>query len=168
LWRWLLDDEVSQITALSRDNGSDDSAAIVSARLQGGALAILNMSERTTPQQEIEVFGERGRLRLSLYDFDGIEVLPRGRAPGSIAARVHSILRTIKAIPDGARGLTSGGDYKQTYVREWRAFADTLLRGAAPAATLEDGAAAAHIALAAAEAAASGRCVTIKQFVQSA
>ncbi|MEW5915980.1 MAG: Gfo/Idh/MocA family oxidoreductase [Gemmatimonadota bacterium] len=166
LWRWLLSEEVDEVIALSRTVSSDDSAALVSARLRSGALATLAMSERTTPMQEIEVMGDRGRMHLSLYDFDGLAVIPRGRAPGSVAARIHSILRTLRALPDGVRGLRSGGDYHQTYTGEWRAFADTIVRGAPPAATLEDGAAAAQIALAAAASAATGGCIHIHEFVR--
>jgi predicted dehydrogenase len=119
------------------------------------------MSERTTPLHHIEVLGERARMRVSLYDFDGLEVVPQSTLPGSISGRMQSILRSLRSIPAGVRGLTSGGDYVTTYEQEWRAFADTLLRGQTPAATLEDGHAAARIAIAAAESAALGRSVSL-------
>ncbi|MGH7710362.1 MAG: Gfo/Idh/MocA family protein, partial [Gemmatimonadaceae bacterium] len=159
LWRWLLADEVAQVSALSHGSASDDSAAVVAARMRSGALATVQMSERTTPLHHIELLGERARMRVSLYDFDGLEVVPLSTRPGSISGRVQSILRSVRFIPAGVRGLTSGGDYVTTYEQEWREFADTLLRGQPPAATLEDGRAAARIAIAAAESAALGRSV---------
>jgi predicted dehydrogenase len=161
LWRWLLGDEVVEVSALARSDGSEDTAAAISARLKNGALATLQMSERTAPRNQIEVFGQRGKMRVSLYDFDGLEVVPRSTLPGSVGARLQGIMRTVRALPTAVQGLTKGGDYTGTYEREWRAFADTVLRGAAPAATLEDGRAAARIAIAAAEAAATGRVVKV-------
>jgi predicted dehydrogenase len=156
LWRWLLMDEVEQVTAISRPGDVDDSAAAITARLRGGTIATVQMSERTTPMHQIEIFGERGRMRVSLYDFDGLEVVPLSTRPGSIRGRLDGILRTVRSLPAGVRGLTSGGDYVSTYARQWHAFAGALLRGHPAAATLEDGRAAARIAIAAAESAELG------------
>ena len=161
LWRWLFGAEVEEISALSRSDAQDDTMASVTARLTGGALATVQMSERTTPTHQLNVFGERARLRVSLYDFDGLEVSALANRPGSLGARAHAMLRTVRSLPDGLRALTSGGDYVATYAEEWRRFCDTLLRGHPPAATLEDGRAAARIAIAAAEAAAHGRSVRL-------
>ncbi|MGQ0640604.1 MAG: Gfo/Idh/MocA family protein [Gemmatimonadaceae bacterium] len=163
LWRWLLVDEVTQISALSRTGGdSDDAAAAVTAQLRSGAIACVQMSERTTAMHRIEVFGERGRMGVSLYDFDGLEVVPLTTLPGSIRGRIDAVLRSVRSLPAGVRGLTSGGDYVSTYARQWHAFAATLLRGQPAAATLEDGRAAARIAIAAAESAASGQVIDLK------
>jgi predicted dehydrogenase len=161
LWRWLLQDEVVQVSALSRGGDGEDSAASVSAQLSRGALVSVQLSERTTPMHQIEVFGERGRMRVSLYDFDGLSVVPSTTLPGSLRARLAAILHSVRSVPAGVRGLTSGGDYVATYALQWRAFADTVLRGHAPAATLEDGAAAARIAIAAAQSSELGRAVSV-------
>jgi len=161
LWRWLLSDEIVEVATFCRSDDEEDTAASVMARLRSGALATLQTSERTTPRQQIEVFGQRGRMRVSLYDFDGLEVVPLTTLPGSIAGRLQGIMRTVRAFPAAVQGLTKGGDYAGTYEQQWRAFADTVLRGAPPAATLEDGREAARVAIAAGEAAASGRTVRV-------
>ena len=70
------------------------------------------------------------------------------------------MLSTLRALPSGLRSLTSGGDFALTYERQWRRFADTVLRGQPPAATLDDGRAAARISIAATESARLGRPVT--------
>lgn len=161
LWRWLLGTEVEEVCATTRSQGWDDTSASVTARLSGGALATAQMSERTTPTNRIEVFGERARLRVSLYDFDGLEVSPLASRPGSLGARARAFVRTARSLPAAVRGLTTGGDYVATYEREWRRFCNTLLRAHPSAATLEDGRAAARIAIAAAESATAGRSVRL-------
>jgi predicted dehydrogenase len=161
LWRWLLASEVIEVTALSRSDGSDDTSASVTAKLSSGALATAQMAERTTPVNQIDILGDKARMRVSLYDFDGLEVAPLTRLPGSLGSRVDSMLRTLRALPAGVRGALSGGDYVQTYAREWRCFADSILRGAPSAATLEDGRAAVKISLAAAESASQSRPVLL-------
>jgi predicted dehydrogenase len=161
MWRWLLGTEVAEVTAMSQSDGRDDSSVSLTARLSTGALATAQMSERTTPSNQIDVFGERARLRVSLYDFDGLEVSPLTNRPGSLGARAHAMARTVRALPAALRGLTTGGDYVATYAEEWRRFCGTLLRGHPPAATLEDGRAAARIAIAAADSATQGRAVRL-------
>lgn len=161
LWRWLLASEVVEVSALSRSEGSDDTSASVTAKLSSGALATAQMAERTTPLNQIDILGDRARMRVSLYDFDGLDVAPLTRLPGSFAARTQSIVRLLRAVPAGVRGALSGGDYVQTYAREWRRFADTILRGQPSAATVEDGRAAVKIALAATESAQYGRPIIV-------
>jgi predicted dehydrogenase len=100
-------------------------------------------------------------MRVSLYDFDGLEVAPLSRLPGSLAARAQSILRTMRALPAGVNGAFKGGDYAQTYARQWRRFADSILRGQPSAATLDDGRAAVRIAIAAVDSIAEGRPVLL-------
>lgn len=161
LWRWLLSSEVVEVSALSRSDGSDDTSASVTAKLSSGALATAQMAERTTPVNQIDILGDRARMRVSLYDFDGLEVAPLTRAPGSLVARAHSVLRTLRALPAGVRAALSGGDYVQTYARQWRCFADSILRGQPSAATLDDGRAAVKIALAATDSVAEARPIQI-------
>ena len=161
LWRWLLSNEVVEVTALSRSDGSDDTSASVTAKLSSGALATAQMGERTTPVNQIDILGDRARMRVSLYDFDGLEVAPLSRGPGSLAARAQSILRTLRALPAGVSGVLQGGDYAQTYARQWRRFADSILRGQPSAATLDDGRAAVKIALAATDSVKQGKPITL-------
>jgi predicted dehydrogenase len=80
LWRWLLRLEVEEVFA-RRDGEPQAPTALVSARLTGGVLGSAQFAERTYPENEIEVLGEAGRLKVSLYDFDGLEFLPLARRP---------------------------------------------------------------------------------------
>ena len=113
------------------------------------------------PVNQIDILGDRARMRVSLYDFDGLEVAPLTRAPGSLVARAQSVLRTLRARPAGVRGALSGGDYVQTYAWQWRRFADAILRDQPSAVTLDDGRAAVRIALGPAESSTQGRPVIL-------
>lgn len=160
VWRWLLGVDVVEVTAMSHDAGSFDASASVTAKLSSGATATVHVAARAAPLNQLDIFGERARIRVSLYDFAGLEVAPLTRAPGSLTSRARAIVRKLVNLPAGVRALR-GGEYTQAYVREWRHFADCVLRGAPAAATLDDGRAAVRIALAAAESITLGRPVLL-------
>jgi len=159
LWRWLLGVEIEEVFAW--DAPSDDTHAVVSARLAGGVLATAQFGQRTYPAGDIELHGDRGRLRVSLYDFDGLEHRPLEQRPGRPLTRLKSIANTLESLPAGLVSARKGGDFLATYAEEWRRFADTVLRGAPPAASLEDGRAAVAASAAAVESASTGRPVRI-------
>ncbi|MGQ0539085.1 MAG: Gfo/Idh/MocA family protein [Gemmatimonadaceae bacterium] len=161
LWRWLLRAEADEVFALGTGGVAPDDTALVSARLSGGILATAQLCERTTPLNQLDILGEHGRLRISLYDFDGIELVPLTRRFGSIAGRLRPLRRMLTHLPAGLRGMLYGGDYVRTYRDEWRSFAQTILRGSPATATLHDGRAASRIAIAAAESAMQGRPVRL-------
>ena len=82
LWRFLLDTEVEEVFATSRSGPWDDETATVTARLTNGALASATCSERTGENNEVEIYGRRGRLQVSCYRFDGLAIFSVGQYSG--------------------------------------------------------------------------------------
>ena len=160
LWRWLLGLEVEEVFA-QRGGESEAPTALVTARLTDGVLGSAQFAERTYPENEIEILGEAGRLKVSLYDFDGLEFLPLARRPGSAGTRLTRIRRAVVSLPVGLRGVLHGGDYRETFAEEWRRFAACVRDGAPLAATLGDGRAAARISHAAVQSATEGVAVKL-------
>ncbi len=159
LWRFLLADEVEEVFAFSRSETRDDDAAVVTARLRSGALAVTAVLDNTAVRQEVAVFGERGALDVDCYRFDGLRRSSLADLPGTPATRVRR-LREALADPRGsAAAIRRGGDFDATYEAEWRHFAAVVRRAEPPACTLADGRAALEIALAAAGSASTGEPV---------
>lgn len=163
LWRFLLGCDVQQIFACSQGDNAEDQASAVTARMTNGVLVSAVFCERTYDNSELEVFGHAGRLRLSLYCFDGLEYAPTFSYPGDVRSRLRGLARTLAALPRGLATLRRGGDYLLTYEQEWRRFADAILHDAPIDATLADGRAAVEIALAAVESVAHGRPVNVAE-----
>ncbi len=162
LWRYLLDTDIVRVCCDSIESAAfEDDTSIVSARLANGALASAVLSFSTSPNSEIEIFGERASLLLSLYRFDGLEVVPRNSLPGSAATRVRNAINSVCSLPQGLAAFRRGGEFDATYRSMWRDFARCILRGAAPACTLEDGRAAVAAAAACVESARCGRAVSV-------
>ncbi len=149
LWRWLTGREVEEVHAWSTGEDTDDSAAVATARLSGGLLATAQLSERTVVQNEIEILGDAGSVRCSLYDFDGLAFTPVAGSAGTVGRRLGALGRSALELPAAIRAASGGGDYLATFAAEWQQFAAAVLRGAPPAASLEDGRAATRIGLAA-------------------
>ena len=162
LWRFLLGTEVEQIYAWSRrhDHGVDQSA-VVAAHMTNGVLVSAGFSEQTYDNCEIEIFGQSGRLQLSLYRFDGLEFSPTFGFAGDVKSRLRGIGRTMTELPRGVWTMRRGGDYRMSYVNQWRHFAASILKGADVAASLGDGRAALAIALATIRSADTGMPVAV-------
>jgi len=158
LLRFLLGDEVEEIYASSP---APDETATFIARTAGGAQIVSAFSESTGENHELEIYGERGWLRVAFYRADGLERLAPGRYPGSVGARAGALKRTLLETPRLVRQLRRGGDYVATYSGEWRHFADAILRDGPVESTLEDGRRALEIVLAALEASETGRVVKL-------
>lgn len=161
LWRYLLDEEVEEIHAYSRSGVWEDEAATVTARLRGGALASVTLAECTTANNRIEICGRLGSLSLSFYRFDGLGISATSEIPGSIRSRITGLNKFATELPKAIAGLRRGGDWFQSYVEEWRHFADRIQTGLPVECGLEDGRRALACALAAMESAASGKSVSV-------
>jgi len=150
LWRYLLDTEVTEVFAhsVSTEHFEDDTCTI-SARLGNGMAAGAVFSFSTSANSELEIFGDAGRLLLSLYRFDGLEFFANTAYPGSLGSRLQAMAHTLREIPGAFASIRNGGEFTATYEALWRHFADCIQKDAAPACTLEDGKKALHIALAA-------------------
>jgi myo-inositol 2-dehydrogenase/D-chiro-inositol 1-dehydrogenase len=161
LWRFLLESEVDEVFASTRSGEWDDETVIVTARLANGALATSLVSQCTSSNNEIEIHGQRGRLRVDCYQFDGLDFSSTSSPPGDIRSRVRKIAQTVTEVPSAAMGLRQGGDYVATYRTEWRHFIDSIQHDTPVECTLEDGRRATQIMLASQESASRGQPVRV-------
>jgi predicted dehydrogenase len=161
LWRFLTGREVEQVFASSRSERDEDDTAVITGVLAGGARAETLVSQRSTNVNEVEVFGELGRLRVSCYRYDGLELqLGRGFG-GDVRQRLGGLTRAAVELPAFVRALRRGNDYLETYAAEWRQFVRAAA-GAAPAdASLEDGLRNVEVLAAALESLESGLSVRV-------
>lgn len=150
LWRYLTGREVSEIRSISMPSDVyEDETAVISARLDGGILASGVFSFLTGPNSQVEIFGERGRLLISLYRFDGLQFYPSDAYPGAVADRVKRGARSLLSLPGLIHDARHGGSFQATFAACWRSFAEAVRSGSPPICTLEDGRHALQIALAA-------------------
>jgi myo-inositol 2-dehydrogenase / D-chiro-inositol 1-dehydrogenase len=150
LWRFLLDTEVKEIFTHSKSSQYlDDDTCAVSASLDNGMVAGALFSFSTNPDSELEVFGEAGKLWISLYRFDGLRFSASTSYPGSIKTRLNMMANTLGAIPRALTAFRSGGYFDATYEMLWRHFAECIRKNRSPMCTLEDGRRALEITLAA-------------------
>jgi UDP-N-acetylglucosamine 3-dehydrogenase len=139
LWRFLTGREVEQVFASSRSDRDEDDTAVITGVLEGGAQAETLVSQRSTNVNEVEVFGELGRVRVSCYRYDGLEVQVGRGFGGDVRQRVAGLTRAAVELPAFVRGLRRGNDYVESYVAEWRGFVQAASGAAAADADLEDG-----------------------------
>lgn len=161
LWRYLTGSEIEDVFASSRSGEADDLTATVIARMADGVLASSAFSQYAATGHDVEVFGQDGRLRLSLCRFDGLEFAPITQFPGSPGDRLQGLLHTIKELPRGVVSATRGGGFAESYRDQWRHFVDCVRRGEPVMCTLEDGKRAVQAALACIASAQSGRLVRV-------
>ncbi len=163
LWRFLLDSEVEEVFATSRSGPWVDETVAVSARLTNGVLATATCSERTGENNELEIYGRRGRLQVSCYRFDGLVYSPQGSIPGNGRARLEELTRTLKELPGSLAQLRYGGDVLASYREEWRHFLGAICDDGPVDCTVDDGRRALEIVFAAMASASSGHAVRVAQ-----
>lgn len=161
LWRFLLQSEVAEVYAASSSEQWPDATASVTARMANNVLATGFFSEQTSDNNEIEIYGRNGRLRVSLYRFDGLEHFSLDSQPGGVAVRVKKLQTDLKELPKGIAIMRQGGDYKMSYRSEWLHFIDTIQSDHPVKASLDDGKRAVQIVLAAIESSTTNQPVKI-------
>jgi predicted dehydrogenase len=160
LVRFTLGQEAREVYASCDER---DETSVVTLKTDEGTQVVAALSEATGESHELEFYGERGWLRVSCYRADGIERLDAGQYSGSVRARLDGAARTLRALPRVLAQARRGGDYVNSYVEEWRHFADAVRGRAQVTATLEDGRRALEIALAATESTRTGRAVKLDE-----
>jgi myo-inositol 2-dehydrogenase/D-chiro-inositol 1-dehydrogenase len=136
LWRFLLQDEITEIFATSLN---DDETATVTARTSRGILISASFSEVTAHENELLLYGDSGRLRISNYRFDGLEILPAHGHPGDLKLRLKKCLTFMKESPQILKMFLRGGDFIESYSAEWRHFLDCVQRNVSATPKLEEG-----------------------------
>jgi predicted dehydrogenase len=165
LWRYLTRREVEEVFASSRSGDDDDETVVVTGVLDGGVRAETLLSQRSTNVNEIELFGERGRLRVSCYRYDGFELQLGSGFGGDVRQRLGGLARTAVELPAYLRGIRRGGDYVDSYTAEWRYFVEAA-SGRVPADPgLEDGVRNVEVLVAALESLTSSRAVPLGRAV---
>ena len=87
---------------------------------------------------------------------------PRAELPGSPAARLRRARDAVRRPGESLRAVRGGGDFRLSYVDQWRHFARAVRGEVAASPTLADGRAALEVALAAARSADSGSSVRLR------
>jgi len=151
LWRYLLDTEVDEIFALNVDGRWDDEAAVLSGRMTNGVLFSAVLSERTSHDCELEICGKAGRLRVACIRFEGLEYYDKDTMPSSVGARLTRLGHFVRELPRALPRVHRAGDYRLSYIRQWRHFVACVRNGARIESTLDDGRRALAAALAALE-----------------
>ncbi len=139
LWRFLTGQEVAECSAVSLSETSDDQAAAAQAQLTGGAVCSTALSQRTADSNEIEVYGDRGRLRFSIYQADSFVMYSTADLGGGVGTRLKEARQRAAQLPGLLRSMRIGGPYIETYQREWLRFAQAVAQGADPPCSLADG-----------------------------
>lgn len=160
LWRFLLGTEITEIHAAEQSEQWHDETVALTARLANGAVASALFSERSSDCNELEIFGRRGRLSLSLFQYDSLEFMSVGSTPG-LAERLRGLTGKLADIPKGVSIMRKGGDFLLSYQGEWQHFLAAIESDTAPQASLADGRAALHAVLAAVESVSTGQPVNL-------
>jgi len=161
LWRYVLNEEIEEISAHSRFGTWEDESTTVTARLTSGALASGTFAECTSQNNSLEIYGRSGSLSMSFYRFDGLETATTSDIPGNMQARLRGLRRFAKELPKAIATNRHGGEWLQSYIEEWRHFVGAIRTGVPVECGLEDGRRALAVALAAMESEASGKAMTI-------
>ena len=160
LWRFLLGSEVEEIVCAAQPSDLyEHESSTISAKLSDGALASGAFSLSTSPQNELEICGEKGRLLLSCYRFDGLAVYPHEAYPGDWRHRLRETAASFAQFGQAIPSLRRGGDFQDSFRSLWRHFADCIRDDRQPDCSLLDGQRAVQIAIAAAQSARSGQSV---------
>jgi predicted dehydrogenase len=158
VWHALAGSDVSEIFAVA---GAGETTVAVTARLSDGLLASSTFSESHSMNDDIEVYGHAGGLRISCYRFDGFEYVAPAAHPGDLMTRVRHMRETLKELPQGLLRIRQGGDFVDSYRAGWQQCMEAIRQHTRPACTLEEGRRALQVFLAAKESMALGRPVTI-------
>lgn len=164
LWHYLTGRQIEQIHVVSKttDKHHDETVAIASTMTDElPASGVFSLA--SGGQNELEVYGTCGRLRVSLYRFDGLEFSPSTAYPGDAASRLSNLIYAIKHVPHAIRASHHGGSFSATFQAEWQHFIECIRDNREPACTLRDGQRALRVVIAASHSLLSGQSVCVSE-----
>jgi len=161
VWRFVSDCEIDEVFAFTRDGRWPAESATICARLSNGALATAVVSQGTADANQVEVFGNRGRVHACCFRFDGFETSALHQPPGAPMGRLIGLATFTRELPGGMARLRTGGEFLSSYRAEWEHFVDVARRGKEPECSAQDGHRALEATLAAIASAASHRPVIV-------
>jgi predicted dehydrogenase len=161
LWCHLLGAELDTVFAETADDEWEDAAAVISGRMTNDVLVTAVLSERANHDVELEIYGDAGRLRVSLVQFDGLELYEAGALASGPRHRLGRLVNFAKELPRALPRMHRAGDYRTSYRDQWRHFLERMRLGRAAESTLAEGRNALAAMLAAHESAATGQPVRV-------
>ena len=144
LWRFILAGEVVRV-----DAATSAVAAALAGRMSDGTPVSTTLSFVAGHNQEVVAYGSEGTLTARGDRYDGLDLVPAGRLPGDVGIRLRRGVRLGRQLPGAVRSRRRGGDLAEAFRAQWRAFAAAIRGDEALAVTLEDGARALELVLAA-------------------
>ena len=152
LWRHLLGVEVKDVFAFHSSNEFyQDVSSVLCASFSNDAHGSIHAALKTSPNNDIEIIGEKGRLYVNLYRFDGLEFIAYDQYPGNISMRIKRVPYTINQFKEALLLRKKGGDFQASFYNIWKQFIHCIQHDEQPTATLEDGKHALQISQAAIE-----------------
>jgi predicted dehydrogenase len=131
--------------------------------MDNGILASLDLSEETGGENELEIFGEKGRLRVSLTRYDGIRFFSRPNQPGDLRTHLEGMTHSLGELTQVLRRLPQPSDWADAFRCEWAHFMAAIKGREKVGCTLMDGRHALTVALAAVESASTGIPVKVSE-----
>ena len=162
LWRYILGTEISEMFAVAAHGRWEDESAVLSGRMSDGVLFSAVLSERASHDIEIEICGRKGRLRVSLIRFEGLEFYETMTMPSEPRARLGRLAHFFGELPRALPRMHRAGDYRSSYRDQWIHFEKCIRTGNLVQSTLLDARHAFAAVLAAEESADTNRSVTVK------
>jgi predicted dehydrogenase len=146
LCRFLFDAEIATVQAYETCSPQGNLTVATLAQLTNDILVTCTFVEDAFEHDALEIFGENGRLVISLYRFDGLQWYPRGKYDGSIDLRFALARSALQEFPRALPRMQRGGEYVLTYRSEWEHFYTVIQNNVLPLANVHDGVAATRAA----------------------
>lgn len=146
LCRYLCEGDIVEMHAQRTVSPQGQMTVTAQARLSNEVLATSMLAQDTLEHNSIELIGERGRMIVSMYRFDGPILYPRGTYDGGFGLRLQHTREMVQALPRAMSEQRKGGAYVLTYPAEWEHFYQVVRHNAAPLAGVRDGVAATRAA----------------------
>jgi UDP-N-acetylglucosamine 3-dehydrogenase len=139
VWRYLLGEEIEEISAISHSEPWDDETVALSGRTASGVALAAVATQDSVNANELVLHGTKARLRVDLYRLGGIELQARDEFPGDPLLRLRAAAASAKALASRAVRPRAPSEYEDTYRLEWLHFLDVVHGRAEPECTVEDG-----------------------------
>jgi len=167
LARFLLDDEIDRVSAVTRTDEIVDQDIAISACMRSGVVVAVSVSQKTVDANDIQAFGRHGAIAFSCYRADSLIVRSTSELGGGPVAQLRRRLAWLKSLPTAIASARTGGDFKGSYVEHWRRFASAIRGECEVPASLEDGERALVAVTAAIHSAETGATVCLREGADS-
>ena len=154
----LFPSNVQEISAIS---SADESTVAVTGRMSDGVVVSSTFSEGESLNDEVEIYGQAGCLRVSCYRFDGFEYFTPAVHPGDLKFRMTQAMHSLMELPQGLLRMRRGGDFIDSYRAGWHHCVDAIRRDVRPDCTLVEARRALQLVLTAKESVRLGRPVKL-------